>query len=130
MNNKKPDISLPYETHDLLVSDRLEAAELALSYARGQQRQGLMSWRRPRIETIEGWVRRIFSEAAEEGDHAIRLLSGAEESYLWERATEAVLQSGSTEVPMPTAALADGLSRAARLASDWGIDLDALPPLS
>ena len=130
MNNKITDSTLPFATHDLLVSDRLEAAELALSYARTQRRQGLTSWRRPRIETVEGWVRRIFSEAAEAGDHPLRLLSAAEEFYLWERATETVLQSGSGEVPIPIAALAEGLSRAARLATDWGIDLAALPALS
>lgn len=114
----------------MLVRDRSEARELRLAYARVQTRRGLSSWRSPRIETVDGLIRRLFADISEARDESLRLLSPAEELHLWREATESrVAAHMDAGTPVNCDTLADGLAGAARMAADWGIALDKLGSL-
>lgn len=112
------------ESASVLVRDRSEAAELRLAHAREQLRCGRRSWPSPRIETIESALRRRFDAVVEHEGLALRVLPAHEDWMLWRRATSALIAESQTEdaLPLDTDMLAESLWRAARLATDWGLE--------
>lgn len=107
----------------MVVPDRAAAHELRRLHARQQTERGRASWRSPRIESLEGVLRRAFAEAAEEQGVALRVLPHAEEWILWQRAVAGLTAELGHDslLPFDIDNLAGGLWRAARLVSDWGL---------
>ncbi len=123
------------------------AAAVRLAYAIARIARGERAWRTPDAVAFRAWLEREAFRAAEAGEPIPRPLRPAEEWLLWREATAAGLaqdapaegRASEGRASEGTAsgdgwaasigsngALADSLSRAARLMFDWGIPRGAL----
>lgn len=109
----------------LIVPTRQRARAAQLAYAAARFADGLSTWASADVLSLSGWLRRETERAAtaEPGEWP-RLLSGAEEWYLWREATAAA--SRGFEL-LDAQRLSESLHRAATLAADYGIPLRKAP---
>jgi ATP-dependent helicase/nuclease subunit B len=105
----------------VVVPSRQRAHAVRLAYAAAQLSRGRRVWSTPDILPVEAWLtREIERYAATVGTDVPRLLSPAEEWFLWRQcAAEA---TGELEL-VNRGALAEALRRASAIAADFGIDI-------
>ena len=105
----------------LIVPTRQRARAVQLAYAAAQLARGLATWASADVLSLSGWLRRETERAAAtEPAQWPRLLSQAEEWYLWREATAAAV--GDFEL-LDAQRLGQSLRRAAALAADYAIAL-------
>ena len=123
-------IRLPAELNEVLeqggsvvVPSRQRAHAARLAHAAAELSRGRRVWPTPDILSVDAWLtRELERHAAGSGAAVPRLLSPAEEWFLWRQcAAEA---SGELEL-VNRAALAESLRRAGAVAADFGIDIRA-----
>jgi ATP-dependent helicase/nuclease subunit B len=121
-------IRLPTELHEVLqqggsviVPSRQRAHAARLAHAAAELRRGQRVWATPDILSVDAWLtREVERYAATAGTNVPRLLSPAEEWFLWRQcAAEA---TGELEL-VNRGALAEALRRASALAAEFGIDI-------
>lgn len=121
-------IRLPTELNEVikqggavLVPSRQRAHAARLAYAAAELAQGRRVWATPDILTVDAWfTRAVERHAASAGTDIPRILSPAEEWFLWRQcAAEA---TGELEL-VNRGALAEALRRASATAADFGIDI-------
>jgi ATP-dependent helicase/nuclease subunit B len=109
----------------LLVPSRQRARAVQLAYAAAQLARGLSAWASADVLSLSGWLRRETERAAGTDPQAWpRLLSAAEEWYLWREATAA---AAATLELLDALRLSESLRRAAGIAADYGIAVRELP---
>ncbi len=109
----------------LIVPTRQRARAVQLAYAAARLAGGLAAWASADVLSLSGWLRRETERAAA-SDPAQwpRLLSQAEEWYLWREATAAAV--GDLQL-LDAVRLGPALRRAAALAADYAITLKEIP---
>jgi ATP-dependent helicase/nuclease subunit B len=121
-------IRLPTELNEIVKQDgtvvvpsRQRAHAARLAHAAAELAQGRGVWATPDILPVEAWLtREIERHAATAGTEVPRLLSPAEEWFLWRQcAAEA---TGELEL-VNRGALAEALRRASAIAADYGINV-------
>lgn len=121
-------IRLPTELNEIvkqggtvLVPSRQRAHAARLAHAAAELAEGRRVWATPDILPVEAWLtREIERYAATAGTDVPRLLSPAEEWFLWRQcAAEA---TGELEL-VNRGALAEALRRASAVAADFGINV-------
>ena len=111
----------------VIVPSRQRAHAARLAYAAAELAQRRRVWATPDILTVDAWfTRAVEHHAATAGADVPRILSPAEEWFLWRQcAAEA---TGELEL-VNRGALAEALRRASAIAADFGIDIrDARRP--
>ncbi len=103
----------------LLVPSRQRARAVQLAYAAAQLAAGLRTWASADVLSLAGWLRRETERAAAaDPEHWPRLLSQAEEWFLWREATATAARGLQL---LDAVQLAQALRRAANLAADYGL---------
>ncbi len=103
-----------------MVPSRQRAHAVRLAHAAAQLRAGQRVWASPDVLPIEAWLTREVEARARQGAAALpRLLSAAEEWFLWRQCTAEAIPDGEL---LSRGALADGLQHASRVAFEFGID--------
>ena len=123
-------IRLPTEINEVLkqggtviVPSRQRAHAARLAHAAAELARGQRVWATPDILPAEGWLTRELEQyAATDGTNVPRLLSLAEEWFLWRQC--AADATGDLEL-VNRGALAEALRRASALAAEFGIDVRA-----
>ena len=114
----------------VVVPSRQRAHAARLAYAAAELAQGHRVWETPDVLSVDAWLtREVERYSAEAGIGVPRLLSPAEEWFLWRQcAAEA---TDDLEL-VNRGALAEALRRASATAADYGIDVQnfATPGLS
>ena len=107
----------------VVVPSRQRAHAARLAYAAAELAKGHRVWTTPDVLSFEAWLtREVERYAASAGVGVPRLLSPAEEWFLWRQcAAEA---TGDLEL-VNRGALAEALRRASATAADYGIDLQS-----
>jgi probable DNA repair protein len=121
-------IRLPTELNEVLqqggtviVPSRQRAHAARLAYAAAELRRGQRVWATPDILSVDAWLtREVERYAATGGTNVPRLLSPAEEWFLWRQC--AADATGELEL-VNRGALAEALRRASALAAEFGIDI-------
>ena len=121
-------IRLPTELNEVLqrggtviVPSRQRAHAARLAHAAAELRRGQRVWATPDILSVEAWLtREVERYAATGGANVPRLLSPAEEWFLWRQC--AADATGELEL-VNRGALAEALRRASALAAEFGIDI-------
>jgi ATP-dependent helicase/nuclease subunit B len=109
----------------LIVPTPQRARAVQLAYAAAQLARGLATWASADVLSLSGWLRRETERAAvTDPAQWPRLLSPAEEWYLWREATAAAV--GDFEL-LDAVRLGPSLRRAAALAAEHAIALRELP---
>lgn len=103
----------------VIVPSRQRAHAIRMASAHHALAQGRTVWPSPDVLPFDAWILREVERAAALG-HTPRVLSAAEEWWLWR---EAVAQATQDTVLVNASSLADGLRRADRLADDYGINI-------
>ena len=105
----------------VIVPSRQRAHAARLAHAAAELRRGHRVWTTPAIFSVEAWLtREIERYAATGGTKVPRLLSPAEEWFLWRQC--AADATGELEL-VNRGALAEALRRASALAAEFGIDI-------
>lgn len=105
----------------VVVPSRQRAHAARLAYAAAELNSGRRVWATPDILPVEAWLtREIERYAAAAGTGVPRLLSPAEEWFLWRQC--AAQATGELEL-VNRGALAEALRRASAIAADFGIDI-------
>jgi ATP-dependent helicase/nuclease subunit B len=121
-------IRLPTELNEVIkqggaviVPSRQRAHAARLAYAAAELAQGRRVWATPDILTADAWfTRAVERHAATAGTDTPRILSPAEEWFLWRQcAAEATRELELVN----RGALAEALRRASAVAADFGIDI-------
>jgi ATP-dependent helicase/nuclease subunit B len=107
----------------VVVPSRQRAHAARLAYAAAELAEGHRVWTTPDVLSFDAWLtREVERYAASAGIGVPRLLSPAEEWFLWRQcAAEA---TGNLEL-VNRGALAEALRRASATAADYGIDLQS-----
>ncbi|MGH8209655.1 MAG: hypothetical protein ACREU6_08675, partial [Steroidobacteraceae bacterium] len=121
-------IRLPTELNEVIkqggtvvVPSRQRAHAARLAYAAAELRRGRRVWATPDILPVQAWLtREVERYAATAGTAVPRLLSPAEEWFLWREC--AAQATGELEL-VNRGALAEALRRASAIAADFGIDI-------
>jgi ATP-dependent helicase/nuclease subunit B len=121
-------IRLPTELNEVLkqggtvvVPSRQRAHAARLAHAAAELARGERVWATPDILPVEAWLtREVEQYAATHGTKVPRLLSPAEEWFLWRQC--AADATGDLEL-VNRGALAEALRRASALAAEFGIDV-------
>lgn len=121
-------IRLPTELNEVLqrggsviVPSRQRAHAARLAHAAAELRRGQRVWATPDILSVDAWLtREVERYAATGGTNVPRLLSPAEEWFLWRQC--AADATGELEL-VNRGALAEALRRASALAAEFGIDI-------
>lgn len=103
----------------VVVPSQQRAHAVRVAHAHAAIARGLSAWATPDVHSLDAWILRETDRASTDAGLP-RILSGAEEWWLWREATRRAMQGSALAA---TAALADALRRADRLAGDFGIDL-------
>ncbi|HVO48048.1 MAG TPA: PD-(D/E)XK nuclease family protein [Steroidobacteraceae bacterium] len=105
----------------LLVPSRQRAYAARLAHAAERLRDGQRVWATPDILTREVWVVREFDRRAREGNRsAPRLLSPAEDWWLWRQCT---LEQTQDQQLLNRTGLGEALRHSSALAAEFGINL-------
>ncbi len=105
----------------LVVPSRQRAHAARLGYAAAEIAAGRFVWPTPDILPFEGWLVREIERHARNGHAPLRrLLSPAEEWFIWQRCTAEVTRDLEL---LSRAALADALRQSSALAAQFRIDL-------
>lgn len=112
----------------MIVPSRQRAHALRLAHAAAQLARGKRAWSSPDALPLEGWllreIERYAANAADGGSRAVpRLLSPAEEWFLWRQCTAEV--TAGLEL-VNHGSLAESLRRASALATELRIDPGAI----
>ena len=108
----------------LIVPARQRARAVQLAYAAAQLARGRTSWASADVLSLAGWLRRETERAASAAPGEWpRLLSAAEEWYLWREASAAA--AGGLEL-LDAQRLGESLRRACAIAADYGMALREL----
>ncbi len=125
-------IRLPTELREVVkqggtvvVPSRQRAHAARLAHAAAELAAGRRVWATPDILPVEAWLtREVERYAAAAGTAVPRLLSPAEEWFLWRQCAAAA--TGDLEL-VNRGALAEALRRASAIAADFGIDVRSRP---
>jgi ATP-dependent helicase/nuclease subunit B len=126
-------IRLPTELNEVIeqggtvvVPSRQRAYAARLAYSATQFGRGRRVWATPDILPVDAWLTREVERYAATGGTAVpRLLSPAEEWFLWRQcAAQATSELGLVN----RSALAEALRRASSIAADFGIDVRKAGP--
>jgi ATP-dependent helicase/nuclease subunit B len=110
----------------LIVPTRQRARAVQLAQAAAQIASGRQVWASADVLTVPAWRRReIQRAAAQRPSEWPRLLSGAEEWFLWRLCA---LEATVGLTLLDGSAFADALMHASELAADYGIALSAAAP--
>jgi len=123
-------IRLPTELNEVLkqggtvvVPSRQRAHAARLAHAAAELSRGRRVWPTPDILSVEAWLARdVERYAAESGATVPRLLSPAEDWFLWR---QCAAEATGDLVLVSRGALAEALRRASAIAADFGIDIRA-----
>ena len=109
----------------VVVPSRQRAHAARLAHAAAELAAGRRVWATPDILPVEAWLtREVERYAAAAGTAVPRLLSPAEEWFLWRQC--AAQATGDLEL-VNRGALAEALRRASAIAADFGIDVRSHP---
>jgi ATP-dependent helicase/nuclease subunit B len=110
----------------LIVPTRQRARAVQLAQAAAEIASGRQVWASADVLTVRAWRRREIQRAAgERPSEWPRLLSGAEEWFLWRLCA---LEATAGLTLLDGSAFADALMQASELAADYGIALSAAAP--
>ena len=109
----------------LIVPSRQRAHAVRLAQAAGALAGGLSVWASADVLGVASWLRREAERRALATAAAPRLLSAAEEWWLWR---ECAVQASRHLALLDGAALAASLQRASELAADYHLRLPRAPP--
>lgn len=104
----------------LVVPSAQRAHAVRVAHARQALARGQGAWPTADVLSGEAWIAREVTRVANADARVPRALSAAEDWWLWRTATA---RATSATALGSTAALADSLRRADRLAAEYGIDL-------
>jgi hypothetical protein len=105
----------------VIVPSRQRAHAARLAYAAAELALGRRVWATPDILTVDTWfTRAVERHATAVGTDVPRILSPAEEWFLWRQCTAEA--TGELEL-VNRGALAEALRRASAIAADFGIDI-------
>ena len=103
----------------LVVPSRQRAHAVRIAHAHYSVARQRRAWHSPAVLPLDAWIEHSVGESAIDDDGP-RVLSTAEEWWLWREATSQATQDAGL-IGAPT--LTDSLRRADRLATDYGIDV-------
>ena len=126
-------IRLPTELNEIIeqggtvvVPSRQRAYAARLAHSAAQFGRGRRVWATPDILPVDAWLtREVERYAPTAGTRVPRLLSPAEEWFLWRQCTA---QATSELGLVNRGALAEALRRASSIAADFGIDVRKVGP--
>jgi ATP-dependent helicase/nuclease subunit B len=105
----------------VIVPSRQRAHAARLAYAAAELAHGRRVWATPDILTVDAWfIQAVERHAATAGTDVPRILSPAEEWFLWRQCTSEA--TGELDL-VNRGALAEALRRASAIAADFGIDI-------
>jgi ATP-dependent helicase/nuclease subunit B len=123
-------ISLPKDISEaveqgltVVVQSRQRAQALRLAHAASALASEQRVWATPDVLPFEAWLARELERRAAAGTEIPRLLSPAEEWFLWRQATAQLTHELDLISRGP---LSDALRQSSRLALEYGIDIAAL----
>lgn len=103
----------------MVLPSRQRAYAVRLAHAAAELRAGARAWLTPDVLPLDGWLRREIARQGLEQPRLPRLLTQAEEWWLWRQCTA----EATSELPLLNrGALAEALRRASTLAFDFCID--------
>lgn len=119
-----PDVSAPIEEgQTVVVPSRQRSEAVRLAYAAGALARRLTVWPTPDVLPLEAWKAREIERRVASGERLPRLVTAAEEWFLWRQtATELTRDLGL----VAGGPLADSLRRAVQLAQEFHIDIARL----
>lgn len=94
---------------------------MRLAHARAALSRGDRCWESPRVRTWAAWLESRAAPIL--GERKLRLLGPAEEWLLWRRVLPEI---AGGDVAAAGDGIVDGICRAARLAADWRIPIEAM----
>lgn len=106
-----------------MVPSRQRSEAVRLAYAADALRQRRTVWATPDVLPLDAWKAREIERRAAAGERLPRLLTPAEEWFLWREASAALSEDLGLAAPGP---LAESLRRAYHLAQEYRLDISRL----